>query len=83
MRSYGILKYAAVMDLKEASQRLSDVRLGVDVGILQEPSISVLNELNVKTQPGFLQKTFGDKLNAAERDMYRAKLLRETLGTTH
>lgn len=83
MRSYGILQYAAVMELKEASQRLSDLRLGVDMGILKAPSISVLNELNVKTQPGFLQKTFGEKLNPAERDMYRAKLLRETLGTTH
>jgi protein arginine kinase len=43
----------------------------------------VLNELNVKTQPGFLQKMFGDELSATERDMYRAKLLRETLGSQH
>ncbi|AHV99253.1 protein arginine kinase [Paenibacillus sabinae] len=83
MRSYGILSYAAVMDLKEASQRLSDVRLGLDLGILKAPSISVLNELNVKTQPGFLQNLFGEKLSSTECDMYRAKLLRETLGTTH
>ncbi|KAA8995994.1 protein arginine kinase [Paenibacillus spiritus] len=83
MRSFGILSYAAVMDLKESSQRLSDVRLGVDLGILKSPSIAVLNELNVKTQPGFLQKTFGDEMHPTELDMYRAKLLRETLGTTH
>ncbi|QWU15779.1 Protein-arginine kinase [Paenibacillus sophorae] len=83
MRSYGILSYAAVMELKEASQRLSDVRLGVDLGILKAPSISVLNELNVKTQPGFLQKMFGEKLSSAECDMYRAKLFRDTLGITH
>ncbi|WP_025702133.1 protein arginine kinase, partial [Paenibacillus forsythiae] len=83
MRSYGILSYAAVMELKEASQRLSDVRLGVDLGILKAPSIPVLNELNVKTQPGFLQKMFGEKLSSAECDMYRAKLFRDTLGNTH
>ncbi|SEU30461.1 protein arginine kinase [Paenibacillus sp. NFR01] len=82
-RSYGILSYAAVMELKEAAQRLSDVRLGVDLGILEGPSLSTLNELNVKTQPGFLQKMFGDELDATERDMYRAKLLRETLGLQH
>ncbi|ASA24407.1 protein arginine kinase [Paenibacillus donghaensis] len=82
-RSYGILSYAALMELKESAQRLSDVRLGVDLGILEGPSISVLNELNVKTQPGFLQKMFGDEMTATERDMYRAKLLRETLGSQH
>lgn len=82
-RSYGILAYAAVMELKESAQRLSDLRLGVDLGILEGPSISVLNELNVKTQPGFLQKLFGDELSPTERDMYRAKLLRETLGSQH
>jgi protein arginine kinase len=34
------------------------------------------------TQPGFLQKSFGDKMNTEERDMYRAKLIRQKLGTT-
>ncbi|MDO7908382.1 protein arginine kinase [Paenibacillus sp. JX-17] len=82
MRSYGILKHAAIMDAKEAGQRLSDVRLGIDLGILQEPSIPVLNELNVMIQPGFLQKTFNDQMHASERDMYRAQLIRTTLGTT-
>ncbi|MFM9281680.1 protein arginine kinase [Paenibacillus jiagnxiensis] len=81
MRSYGILSHAAIVDSKEAAQRLSDIRLGVDLGILKEPSIPVLNELNVMTQPGFLQKKFGEALGAGERDMYRAKLIREQLGT--
>ncbi|MGV2787499.1 ATP--guanido phosphotransferase, partial [Clostridium perfringens] len=70
MRSYGILSYAAVMDSKEAAQRLSDVRLGVDLGLLEVPEIPVMNELNVKTQPGFLQKTYGEGMTPSERDMY-------------
>lgn len=81
MRSYGILSYAEVVDSKEAAQRLSDIRLGVDLGILEHPFISVLNELNVMTQPGFLQKKFGEVLGADERDIYRARLIREQLGT--
>ena len=79
MRSYGILSYAAVMESKEAAQRLSDVRLGVDLGLLEGPSVSVMNELNVMTQPGFLQKKYGNTMNPGERDVYRAKLIRETL----
>lgn len=79
MRSYGILSYAEVMESKEAAQRLSDVRLGVDLGLLNGPPSSVMNELNVMTQPGFLQKRFGETMNHNERDVYRAKLIRETL----
>ncbi|MCZ4150251.1 ATP--guanido phosphotransferase, partial [Escherichia coli] len=82
MRSYGILSYAAVMDSKEAAQRLSDVRLGVDLGLLDGLSIPVMNELNVMTQPGFLQKTFGEDMRADERDIYRAQLIRDTISTT-
>ncbi|AZK45995.1 protein arginine kinase [Paenibacillus lentus] len=80
MRSYGILLYAAIMDSKEAAQRLSDVRLGVDLGLIDALSVQVLNELTVMTQPGFLQKKFQVSMSPGERDMYRAKLIREKLG---
>ncbi|WP_425271777.1 protein arginine kinase [Paenibacillus protaetiae] len=78
-RSYGILKYAAIMDSKEASQRLSDVRLGVDLGLLQEVTPTVMNELMVMTQPGFLQQTFKEKMNPETRDVRRAELIRKQL----
>ncbi|WP_248929060.1 protein arginine kinase [Paenibacillus hamazuiensis] len=76
-RSYGILSYAAIIDSKEASQRLSDVRLGIDLGIIQNVSPTVLNELLVMTQPGFLQQYAGEKLSPEERDVRRAELIRE------
>ncbi|MBP2002601.1 protein arginine kinase [Paenibacillus shirakamiensis] len=80
MRSFGILSNASIMDAKEAAQRLSDVRLGVDLGLIDHLSAPALNELNVLTQPGFLQKTFNEHMERGERDMYRAKLIREKLG---
>lgn len=80
MRSYGILSHAAIMDSKEAAQRLSDVRLGVDLGLINNVSAQVLNELNVLTQPGFLQKIYNENMSPGERDMYRAKLIREKVG---
>jgi protein arginine kinase len=76
-RSLGILSYAGIMDSKEAAQRLSDVRLGIDLGIIKNVSANVLNELLVMTQPGFLQKYAGEKLSADERDIRRAQLIRE------
>jgi len=78
-RSLGILSYAAIIDSKEAAQRLSDVRLGVDLGIIKNVSAAALNELLVMTQPGFLQKHAKTKLSADERDVRRAQIIRERM----
>lgn len=78
-RSLGILSYAAIIDSKEAAQRISDVRLGVDSGIIKNVSATVLNELLVMTQPGFLQQHAKSKLSADERDIRRAQIIRERM----
>ncbi|RIX47924.1 protein arginine kinase [Paenibacillus nanensis] len=78
-RSFGILSHAAIMDSKEAAQRLSDVRLGADLGLLKEVTPNVLNELLVMTQPGFLQQTFNEKMSPEQRDIRRAELIRDRL----
>jgi len=78
-RSLGILAHAFVMDSKEAAQRLSDVRLGIDLGFIQGIAPQVVNELTVMTQPGFLQQFAGGKLAPEERDVRRAELIREKL----
>lgn len=66
------------LSTRRKARRLSDVRLGVDLGLLNGLSIPVMNELNVMTQPGFLQKTYGD-MRTDERDIYRAQLIRDTI----
>ncbi|GGE21205.1 protein-arginine kinase [Marinithermofilum abyssi] len=80
-RSYGILSHARFISTKEAMERLSDVRLGVDMGLLNNVSASVMNELMVMTQPGFLQQFAGQRLDPEERDIRRAVLIRERLST--
>lgn len=78
-RSYGILLYARTVESKEAAQRLSDIRLGIDLGIIKNLSALTLNELLVMTQPGFLQQHAGQKLTPEQRDERRARLIRERL----
>lgn len=78
-RSYGTLKYSRIIESKEASQCLSDVRLGIDLGIIEDISRSILNELMILTQPGFLQQYAGRGLDPQERDIRRAALIRERL----
>lgn len=78
-RSFGILAYARQMDSKEAMQRLSDVRLGIDLGIIKGVSAGILKELMVATQPGFLQQQYGTEMNPGLRDVKRAALIRERM----
>lgn len=78
-RSYGILKHSRIISTEECLKLLSDLRLGVDLGIIDDISIENINELMLQVQPGNLQKREGKVLKANERDIVRAKLVRETL----
>lgn len=78
-RSFGILGNSRIMPSKEAAKCLSDVRLGIDLGLIKGVSRSILNELMILTQPGFLQHYFKEALTPDERDVKRATLIRERL----
>ncbi|WP_240377853.1 protein arginine kinase [Bacillus piscicola] len=78
-RSYGVLANSRIIDSKEAAKRLSDVRLGIDLDLIQGVSGNILNELMILTQPGFLQQYAGKDLTMNERDIRRAALIRERL----
>ena len=67
------------MATDEAARCLSDVRLGIDMGLIEDVDVSILNECMVFMQPGFLQKYAGTSLNTSERDMFRAKLIKGTI----
>ncbi|PAV27927.1 protein arginine kinase [Virgibacillus profundi] len=78
-RSYGVLEYSRIIESKEAASCLSNVRLGIDLGLIKNVSRNILNELMVLTQPGFLQQYAKKTLTANERDVLRASLIRERL----
>ncbi|WP_078393366.1 protein arginine kinase [Shouchella patagoniensis] len=78
-RSFGILSNSYVIDSKEATRRLSDVRLGIDLGLIENVSGNILNELMILTQPGFLQQYAEKVLSPEQRDERRATLIRERL----
>jgi protein arginine kinase len=78
-RAYGTLKSAHLMTSNETVELLSLVRLGVDLGFISTLDRGLVNRLFIQTQPSHLQKLEGRPLSASERDVRRAKLLRETL----
>ncbi|WP_019244348.1 protein arginine kinase [Bacillus massilioanorexius] len=78
-RSLGTLSYARILESKEAAKCLSDVRLGIDLGYIKNISKSILNELMILTQPGFLQQYAQGLLKSSERDQRRAAFIRERI----
>lgn len=79
-RSYGILSNARILSSQECMSLLSDLRLGIDLGILDGVHIEGINQLMVMTQPAYLQKMADKALSGNERDIRRATFIRDKLG---
>lgn len=78
-RAYGILKTAQTISSEETMQLLSSVRMGVNVGLIDDLQIPAVNELFLQTQPAHLQKLRKATLESAERNVSRAAYLRQKL----
>jgi len=78
-RAYGILTHARSMTGQEAMGLLSDVKLGVELGIILGVDPNLLKQLIVLIRPAHLQKIMGQELPPEERDRLRASLIRDML----
>ena len=78
-RSYGILQNARVLGSGEVMNLLSAMRLGVSLKMIDKVSIKMINELLIITQPAHIQKFHGREMDANERDLVRAEMVRERL----
>lgn len=79
MRSLGILKYSRKISSQEAMKHWSNVRLGIEMGIIKDIDFKTMSKLMINLQPASIQKIKGLSLNKDERDMERATLIRETI----
>ena len=78
-RALGLLLHARVLPSREAIELLSGVRLGVELGLVQNVEAARIHELILLTQPGHLQKISGEELTPEERDELRARVISERL----
>lgn len=78
-RAQGILANARSISSEETMNLLSALRLGVNVGLVKEIPIDRVNELFILTQPGHLQCRDGQPMDTKERDIARARFIRERL----
>ncbi|MBX6312013.1 MAG: protein arginine kinase [Isosphaeraceae bacterium] len=78
-RAYGVLKTAHTISSEETMHLLSLVRLGINLGLIDDLEIPTVNELFIQTQPAHLQKLQGAPLEVDERNVARAAYLRSRL----
>jgi protein arginine kinase len=78
-RAVGILKTAKKISSEETMHYLSKVRLGVNVGLIDDVQIATVNQLFLQTQPAHLQKLRGLMSNASARNTERANYLHQFL----
>lgn len=78
-RSYGILQTARLLSNEEALKLLSNVRVGICLGILPQVSLENVTALISDVHPGCLMACAGEDLTPESRDGMRAALVRKEL----
>ena len=58
---------------------MSDVRLGVDMGIIKEITDLKVNKLDILSRSANLQKYFGENLDVFDRNIKRAELVKKII----
>jgi protein arginine kinase len=78
-RAYGILCTAQTISSEETMHLLSSVRMGINLGLIEDLEIPTVNKLFIHTQPAHLQKLRGVELGTADRNIERAHYLQRHL----
>jgi protein arginine kinase len=79
MRSVGALRYAHMMSSEEFLRHFAYVRLGISLGIVKDITYEKLGNLLVDALPATLTLRAGHELSTTDRDLVRAKYVRENI----
>jgi len=78
-RAYGIISNCKKISSDEMKKLMSDVKLGVDMGIIKELTDLKVNKLELYTKPANMQIFCGKELEAYERDARRAEVIKQII----
>ncbi len=78
-RSRGILENSRMISSEEAMNHLSNLQLGVSLGLIKDITSGFLNQLFIKIQPGSLQKHYNNELILSVRNQKRSSMIREEI----
>ena len=75
-RDFGILVNARKLKWKEAIKLMSNVKMGVDMGVIKELSDDDVAKIYFYMKPANLQKYFNQNLDGYDRDIKRGEMIR-------
>lgn len=78
-RAYGILKNARIISSNEAMKLLSNVRMGVSTGVINEIGLENIQTLMVEIQRNTLKLVLKQNYEAEEEDVARANYIRKVM----
>lgn len=78
-RSLGILKSAKLISCEEAIKLLSNVRLGIESGVIENLNIDIIDSLITDIQPATIMVNKNEEIDPHDRDIIRAGIIRERL----
>ncbi len=78
-RAYGILKNARILDLKEFMAFISQMRLGVSMGLIPDLTLEDIDWLMTVGQPAGVMRKMGRTMEGEEIDIARASVIRDAL----
>ena len=78
-RSYGILRHAYTLSSEEALNSLSDIRIGVDMGMFNSVDLHTVNKLFLTINPAHLQKFAQKRTEFSREGYFPRRLCTETI----
>lgn len=78
-RSYGILSNCMKITSEETRELLSNIKLGTDLGLMDELTDLKVQKLYLYTKPANLQKYVGEQYELIERDIKRAEMIKKII----
>ena len=78
-RNYGVLTNAVKLTKEEIEELLSNVKLGVDLGLIEKIDDYKVKKLFIYTKSANMQKYVGNVLNVYEQNIKRAEIVKQII----
>ena len=78
-KAYGVLTNAVMLNYSEFLGLIAQVKLGAMLGMINISDIEKIDDLIVNVRPANLCLSYGKKLSATDRDLYRAEVVSKML----
>ena len=78
-RSYGILTNCRKISYEEAKELITNIKIGTDLGLIDNLTDLKIQKLYLYTKPANLQKYLGEKYDKVDQEIKRAEIIKQII----